>query len=123
MTQVQPIAFIFTLPEDALPAVNRRRWSAARSASRPCRATGTELDHGTITLLDNQIDQTTGTIRLKATFPNPHKRSGRASSSMPGCWCAPTRDALTMPSAAIQRGPDGMFTYVVSRTPPSRRAR
>ena len=87
MTQLQPISVVFTLPEDELPQMTE---ALARGHGRPSTALsrddGTVLDTGTVALLDNQIDQTTGTIRVKATFPNAHQRSGRASSSTRAYW-------------------------------------
>src|SRR5712691_8021867 len=71
ITQMQPIAVIFTLPEDTLPAVNSRmRGRAPLQVKALSRDIGTELESGTLLTIDNQIDQTTGTYRLKAVFNN-----------------------------------------------------
>jgi multidrug efflux system membrane fusion protein len=113
LTQVQPISFIFTLPEDELPAVSRALATGPVAVAALARGEETELDHGTLTLIDNQIDQTTGTARLKATFPNT------ANTLWPGEFInarvlvETVHNALTIPSAAVQRGPTGVFTYVV----------
>ena len=73
VTQMQPISVVFTLPEDDAATGQRGAGARGRPASPRCRATTRrELDVGTLTVVDNQIDQTTGTIRLKATFPNAH---------------------------------------------------
>ncbi len=72
-----------------------------------------ELDRGTVTLVDNQIDQTTGTIRLKAVFPNPQNKLWPGQYMDARVLVRMDKGALTIPSAAVQRGPDGMFTYVV----------
>jgi membrane fusion protein, multidrug efflux system len=115
LTQVQPISFIFTLPEDELPAVSRALAAGPVAVAALARGAETELDHGTLTLIDNQIDQTTGTARLKATFPNT------ANTLWPGEFInarvlvETVHNALTIPSAAVQRGPTGVFTYVVRR--------
>jgi multidrug efflux system membrane fusion protein len=115
LTQVQPISFIFTLPEDELPAVSRALAAGSVAVAAMSRDGKTELDHGTLALIDNQIDQTTGTARLKATFPNA------ANTLWPGEFINArvlidtARHALTIPSTAVQRGPTGVFTYVVKR--------
>jgi multidrug efflux system membrane fusion protein len=73
----------------------------------------TELDRGTLLLVDNQIDQTTGTIRLKATFPNPRNALWPGQFVNAQLLLQTEHNVLTVPSAAIQRGPDGLFTYIV----------
>lgn len=114
VTQVQPIACIFTLPEESLPTLSK-----ALAAGGPVKVTAvsrdgqTELDSGTVALIDNQIDQTTGTIRVKATFANAHNTLWPGEFVNARVLVQTERNALTIPSAAIQRGPDGMFTYVV----------
>jgi membrane fusion protein, multidrug efflux system len=113
VTQVQPIACIFTLPEEALPTLNRALEAGAVSVTAMSRDGKTELDLGTIALVDNQIDQTTGTIRVKATFPNPHDALWPGEFINARVLVRTERNALTVPSPAIQRGPNGMFTYVV----------
>ena len=73
----------------------------------------TELDRGTLLLIDNMIDQTTGTIRLKATFPNPHNALWPGQFLNIRLLLQTEHNVLTVPSAAVGRGPDGLFTYVV----------
>ncbi len=113
VTQVQPIACIFTLPEETLPTLNRALEAGSVSVTALSRDGKTELDHGTIALVDNQIDQSTGTIRVKATFPNPHDALWPGEFVNARVLVRTERNALTVPSSAIQRGPNGMFTYVV----------
>jgi multidrug efflux system membrane fusion protein len=113
VTQVQPIACIFTLPEEALPTLNRALDAGAVAVTALSRDGKTELDRGTIALVDNQIDQSTGTIRVKATFPNPHNALWPGEFINARVLVRTERNALTVPSTAIQRGPNGMFTYVV----------
>lgn len=113
VTQMQPIALIFTLPEDALQSVG----SALSAGQVPVvaipRDGSSELDHGTVTLIDNQIDQSTGTIRLKAVFPNTDNRLWPGQYLTARVLVRTEHAALTIPSNAVQRGPNGMFTYVV----------
>ncbi len=118
ITQLQPISVMFSLPQQSLPQV-----AAAQAAgSKPeviAYAQGTEagrgkpLDMGTLTVLDNQIDPTTGTIKLKAAFPN------KASTLWPGGFVGirlrvdTVHDAVVVPQSAVQRGPRQSFVYVV----------
>jgi multidrug efflux system membrane fusion protein len=111
LTQLQPITAIFTLPENTLGPV------ADAMSQGPVQVTalsqGKELDRGTVQLIDNQIDQTTGTIRLKATFPNPKLKLWPGQFVNLRLLVRTDQGALTIPAAALQRGPDGMFVYVV----------
>jgi len=113
VTQVQPIACIFTLPEEDLPTLNKSLEAGDVAVAALSRDGKTELDQGTIALIDNQIDQSTGTIRVKATFPNPHNALWPGEFINARVLVRTEHNALTVPSAAIQRGPDGMFAYVV----------
>ncbi|HEX3843538.1 MAG TPA: efflux RND transporter periplasmic adaptor subunit [Steroidobacteraceae bacterium] len=111
LTQLQPITAIFTLPENTLGAV------ADAMSQGPVQvmalSQGKELDHGTVELIDNQIDQTTGTIRLKANFPNPKLKLWPGQFVNLRLLVRTDEGALTIPAAALQRGPDGMFVYIV----------
>jgi membrane fusion protein, multidrug efflux system len=113
VTQLQPISLIFTLPEDALSVVGTALSAGAVTVEALSRDGSSELDRGTVTLVDNQIDQTTGTIRLKAVFPNPHNKLWPGQYVDARVLIRTDKSALTIPSAAVQRGPDGMFAYVV----------
>ncbi len=113
VTQVQPIACIFTLPEEALPAINSALQAGAVTVTAMSRDGKSELDRGTLSLVDNLIDQSTGTIRIKAAFPNPHNSLWPGEFVNARVLVRTDRNVLTIPSSAIQRGPSGMFTYVV----------
>jgi membrane fusion protein, multidrug efflux system len=113
ITRLQPISVIFALPEDDLNAVATAMAKGPVTVVALPRDGETELDRGTIALIDNQIDQSTGTIRLKATFPNPHDRLWPGEFVNMRTLLKTVRNALTIPSAAVERGPDGAFTYVV----------
>jgi len=81
ITQMQPIVVIFTLPEDNLPAVNSRMRSGATLVVKALsRDNGVEVAGGTLLTIDNQIDQTTGTFRLKAVFDNKDAICGPTNS-------------------------------------------
>jgi membrane fusion protein, multidrug efflux system len=113
MTQLQPIAVMFTLPEDEVPQMTEALDHGQVSVVALTRDDGAVLDSGTVELLDNQIDQTTGTIRVKATFPNAHQRLWPGEFVTARVLVNVHKQALTIPAAALQRGPDGMFAYVV----------
>jgi len=113
MTQIQPISVMFTLPEDAVAQMTEALASGPTSVVALARDDGTVLDTGTVALLDNQIDQTSGTIRVKATFPNPHQLLWPGEFVTARVLVKVHKQALTIPAAALQRGPDGMFAFVI----------
>ena len=73
----------------------------------------TVLDEGTLSLIDNEIDQATGTARLKATFSNKHNTLWPGQYVNARVLVRTERSVLTVPSSAVQLGPNGPFTYVV----------
>jgi membrane fusion protein, multidrug efflux system len=113
VTQVQPISVIFTLPEEDLPAVNVALAAGSVSVTTVSRDGRTELDRGTLALVDNQIDQTTGTAKFKATFSNAHNTLWPGQYVNARVLVRTDRNVLTLPTAAVQLGPNGPFTYVV----------
>jgi membrane fusion protein, multidrug efflux system len=114
LTQLQPITAIFTLPEDTFEAVAGAMAKGTVSViATSQQGNGTALDHGTVKLIDNQIDTTTGTIRLKAIFPNTNLKLWPGQFVNVRLLERTAENAVTVPAAALQRGPDGMFVYVV----------
>jgi multidrug efflux system membrane fusion protein len=113
VTQVQPISVIFTLPEEDLVTVNAALSAGPVIVTTVSRDGGTELDQGTLSLVDNEIDQTTGTARLKATFSNLHNTLWPGQYVNARVLVRTDRNVLTLPTAAVQLGPNGPFTYVV----------
>jgi len=113
VTQTQPISVIFTLPEESLPPVENALAIGAVEVTALSRDGQTELDRGTLSLLDNQIDQSTGTLRLKATFDNKRNTLWPGQFINARVLLRRQKNALTIPSAAVLRGADGMFTYVI----------
>jgi multidrug efflux system membrane fusion protein len=113
VTQVQPISVIFTLPEEDMAAVNIALSAGPVVVTTVSRDGNTELDQGTLTLVDNMIDQTTGTAKFKATFNNPHNTLWPGQYVNARVLVRTERDALTLPTTAVQLGPNGPFTYVV----------
>ena len=113
MTQVQPIAVMITLPETALATLAEAMAQGPLSATALSSDGKKELDHGTVALIDNQIDQSTGTVRLKAIFPNAQQRLWPGEFVSARVLVATQKNALTIPAAALQRGPNGIFAYVI----------
>jgi multidrug efflux system membrane fusion protein len=114
ITQLQPISVIFTLPEDNLPAVIKRLNAGATLAVTAFDRTGaTKLDTGTLATLDNQIDPTTGTVKLRAVFDNPDQLLFPNQFVNIRLLVDTLHDASIVPLAAIQRGAPGTFVYLV----------
>ena len=114
ITQVQPIAVVFPIPEDSLPQVLRKMKSGRLSVEAFDREMNQKLATGTLTTVDNQIDPTTGTVKLKAAFDNS------ASELFPNQFVNARllldvkKDAIIVPSAAIQKNPQGAFVFVMN---------
>ncbi len=113
VTQVQPIAVIFTLPEEDLGAVGAALAAGPVKVTTEARNGGNELDEGTLSLIDNQIQQATGTMKLKAIFTNERNTLWPGQYVNARVLVRTDRRAMTIPSAAVQLGPNGPFTYVV----------
>jgi membrane fusion protein, multidrug efflux system len=113
ITQLQPISVIFTLPEDSLPAVVKRMRQGTLTVDAYDRDDKTKLATGTLLTIDNQIDQTTGTDRLKATFDNKDGVLFPNQFVNIHLLLDVRKNSTLVPSVAVQRGPQGSFVYVV----------
>ena len=114
ITQVQPIAVIFTLPEDNLPEVSAQMKRGAQlTVEAFSRDDKTKLADGKLLTIDNQIDQTTGTVKLKSQFDNHDLSLWPNQFVNIRLFLSVKKDATVIPSAAIQRGAAGTFVYVV----------
>jgi multidrug efflux system membrane fusion protein len=113
VTQVQPISVVFTLPEENLSTVGEALAAGPVQVTTLARDGNSVLDQGTLTLIDNQIDQTTGTARLKATFSNKRNTLWPGQYVNARVLVRTEKNALTVPTPAVQLGPNGPFTYVV----------
>jgi len=114
ITQVEPIAVLFTIPEDNLPEVLKRLSSGEHMAVDAFDRSGqTKVATGTLLTLDNQIDPTTGTSRLKAVFENKDKALFPNEFVNARLLLQVKKSQLLIPAAAIQRGPQGTFVYVI----------
>jgi multidrug efflux system membrane fusion protein len=118
ITQLQPISVLFTLPQQTLPQVSRAlSQGPAATLAFNQGATGDRgglLDTGTLAVLDNQVDPTTGTIKLKATFPNPDHRLWPGAFVGVRVQVDTAIGAVVVPPAAVQRGPRNAYVYVVN---------
>jgi multidrug efflux system membrane fusion protein len=113
VTQLEPISIIFSLPEEAFGQLSGALAQGTVQASALSRDDQQELDRGTVALIDNEIDQTTGTIRVKATLPNTQRHLWPGEFVNVRVLTQTQRQVLTVPASALERGPDGMFTYLV----------
>ena len=113
ITQIQPIAVVFTAPEEELPRIN----TALKGGPLPVTALTSdgkaELDKGTLALVDNQVDIATGSIRLKAKFDNPDLKLWPGLTVATRLQIETLKSSVVVPDIAVQRGPDGLFVYVV----------
>jgi membrane fusion protein, multidrug efflux system len=113
ITQLHPIAIDFTLPEDQLQSVRQKMKDGTLQVDVYSRDDQTKLSTGKLLTIDNQIDQTTGTAKLKAVFENPDNNLWPNQFVNVHLLLETKKDAVTMPVAAVQRGPQGTFTYLV----------
>lgn len=129
ITQLKPISVVFTLPQQSLPAVAaamqagqpdvvalRADGSVPGSSDAPggTAARGSVLERGKLAVLDNQIDPTTGTIKLKATFPNQGLVLWPGGFVNVRLLVQTLTGVTTIPTAAVQRGPLGTFVFVAA---------
>jgi membrane fusion protein, multidrug efflux system len=114
ITQVQPIATLFTLPEDSLPEVIQHMKSNEQlSVEAYSRDDQTKLASGKLETIDNQIDPTTGTVRFKAVFNNSDLSLWPNQFVNIRLMLTVRKDAIVVPLAAIQRGTQGTYVYTV----------
>jgi membrane fusion protein, multidrug efflux system len=112
--QIQPISVVFTIPEDALPAVRQRLRDGASLEVRALdRAQKVELGVGKLDTTDNQIDASTGTVKLRAIFDNTDESLFPNQFVNVRLLVDTVKDATVVPVAAILRGPPGTFVYRV----------
>ncbi len=113
VTQIRPIAVTFTLPQQDLPQIS----AAMGRGKLPVRALApdgkTNLGTGELLTIDSAIDQTTGTIKLKAVFPNASNQLWPGQFVNANLLVTTDHDVLTVPSIAVQHGPEGLYVYVV----------
>lgn len=115
ITQLQPIAVLFSIPEEQLPPVLAKlRQNAKLPTQAYDRDQSKKLADGSLLTVDNQIDATTGTSRLKAVFPNSDYALFPNQFVNVRLSLDTKRNVIIVPSVAIQRGPTGTFVYLVN---------
>ena len=116
VTQVEPISLIFTLPETVLPQIQQEQ----EKTKEPIKVVAysqdntIKLDEGTLGLVNNQIIQTTGSIQLKANFPNKEHRLWPGQLVNARLLVDTRHDGLTVPASVVQQGPKGPYAYVIN---------
>jgi multidrug efflux system membrane fusion protein len=115
VTQVEPISVIFTLPETSLPQIQQQQLQtkAPLTVLAYSQDGKIKLDQGKLTLVDNEILQTTGSIRLKAEFPNKDHRLWPGELISMRLLLDTRHNGLTVPASVVQQGPQGAYAYVV----------
>jgi multidrug efflux system membrane fusion protein len=114
VTQIDPIAVLFTLPQDDLPRIAAAMAQGRLEVRAYSRDGSTLLGTGQLELVDNLINQATATVRLKALFPNPQRALWPNQFVKARLLVATRRGALVIPSTALMRGPQGTFVYVIA---------
>ncbi|HEX5433678.1 MAG TPA: MdtA/MuxA family multidrug efflux RND transporter periplasmic adaptor subunit [Candidatus Angelobacter sp.] len=113
ITQLHPIAAVFTLPEDDLPTVAKHLRKGSLQVDAYSRDDQTKLATGKLLTIDNQIDPTTGTGKLKAVFDNTNRALWPNQFVNVHLLLEVEKNSLVVPAAAIQRGPQGTYVYTV----------
>lgn len=113
IAQIQPISMLFSLPQDDLPAVQAAMQQGALTVFAYAADNQTLLDKGQLLTVDNGIDESTGTFRMKATFPNTAQRLWPGQTVNARLQVGTLKDAVTVPSSAINRGPSGLFVFMI----------
>ncbi|HXB02471.1 MAG TPA: efflux RND transporter periplasmic adaptor subunit [Opitutaceae bacterium] len=114
ITQLKPISVIFTLPQQNWPQIQQLTAADSKltvvAYDRDSRA---PIDQGVLSVVDNQIDTTTGTIKLKATFPNEKLALWPGQFVNVRLLVETRKNGLTVPASVIQRGPQGTYAFVI----------
>jgi len=113
VTQLDPIALYFTLPEDDLPSIEKGMADGTLTVQAWSRAGEQLLGEGKLTVIDNQINQATATLRLKAIFENPKGLLWPNQFVKARVHISTRPGAIVVPNAVVQHGPNGTFAYVV----------
>ncbi len=114
ISQLQPIAVQFTLPQQQLAQVNRALANGKVVAEALDADGRVVIDTGALLVVDNQIDQQTGTVKMKAEFPNANRQLWPGQFTNVRVRVDTLASVVTIPVAAVQRGPNGTFAYVVT---------
>jgi multidrug efflux system membrane fusion protein len=114
IAQIEPIAVIFTAPEEQLPYINEGQASGALKVIAITTDGKKPLAEGTLAVVNNQVDSTSGTIRLKAVFDNKNHALWPGQSVSTRLLVKTLKDATVVPDDAIQHGTSGLYVYAVN---------
>ncbi len=114
VTQIKPVSVLFSLPEGHVGMIQAQGAKEKLPVLAFSRESPTPIAEGVLSAIDNQIDSATGTIRLKATFPNADQRLWPGQFVNVRLQVALKRGALVIPASVVQRGPQGPFVFVVA---------
>ncbi|MGX9425088.1 MULTISPECIES: efflux RND transporter periplasmic adaptor subunit [Bradyrhizobium] len=114
VTQIEPISLIFTLPESYLPRIQEEMAKGPLKVIAYSQDNKIKLDEGKLLLVDNEIVQTTGSIQLKAKFPNAAHRLWPGQLVNVNLLLETRKDGLTIAASAVQQGQNGSYVYVVT---------
>lgn len=114
LTQLDPIGVLFTLPEDELPRIAQKMADGPLTVEAWGRDGSTKVGSGQLALIDNQINQATATIKLKAVFPNKDRTLWPNQFVKARLLLTIRKGALVVPATVVQRGPQGTFAYVTT---------
>jgi membrane fusion protein, multidrug efflux system len=114
ITQMKPISIVFTLPEQTLTQVIDASAGKQLEVVALDRDNSTELARGALAVIDNQIDQTTGTVKLKATFANEQLRLWPGKFVNVRLLLTTRKNGIVVPAQVVQRGPKGAFAFVIT---------
>jgi membrane fusion protein, multidrug efflux system len=114
ITQIKPLSVFFSLPQQQVARVNRAFAQAPLVVEALSSDNKSVVDRGTLQVVDNQVDQTTGTVKLKAEFPNADLQLWPGQFVNVRLLIETLRQVVTIPTAAVQRGPNGTFVYVMN---------
>jgi len=113
ITQIKPISVLFNLPQQDLPQVNSAFDKGPLTVEAQRSDNDAVIDRGVLRVVDNQVDQTTGTVKLKAEFPNPGLQLWPGQFVNVRLLIDTLKQVLVIPTGAVQRGPNGTFVYVI----------
>jgi len=113
LTQLQPISIFFNLPQQHLPELNKGFAEGPLTVDALGADGKSVLDRGKVVVIDNQVDQTTGTVKVKAEFPNANLQLWPGQFVNVRVLMDTLRQVVVVPTAAIQRGPNGTLVYVL----------
>jgi membrane fusion protein, multidrug efflux system len=113
VTQIQPISLIFSLPQTDFVEIQQQMAKGPITVLAYSQDDKVQLDEGKLDLIDNQIVQTTGTIRLRASFPNAKHQLWPGELVNARLLLETRQDGLTIPASAVQQGPKGSYVWVI----------